>query len=171
MDAAEDAAQALFDVLEAFPRFKEVGLDPLHPSGERGALLLRGPLKLVQTVSKLTCASTAASVADRFKTLLSRSKWVKQLELEEKLGGAAGFDGLAGRLAAYDHAREWVAVVVVELESGLGCWHLVGGGYPAVIGDSGPWLYVLDHGRDRSARRPGFSYTGTLRPYRVSPRR
>ena len=171
LDAAEDAAKELLGIMEAFPRFKERAVDPLHPEGERGALVFRGPLKLVQTVSKLTCASKASTVGDRFKALLSRSKWVRQEELEQALDGADGLDGLDGRLAAYDPAREYVAVVVAELQRGPACWHQVGGGHPASIEDSGPWLYVLDHGTSRAGRRPGFSYTGSLRPYRVSPRR
>jgi len=171
LDAAEDAAKELLGIMEAFPRFRERAVDPLHPEGERGALVFRGPLKLVQTVSKLTCASKASTVGDRFKALLSRSKWVRQEEIKQALDGADGLDGLDGRLAAYDPTREYVAVVVAELQRGPACWHQVGGGHPASIEDSGPWLYVLDHGTSRAGRRPGFSYTGSLRPYRVSPRR
>lgn len=170
-DEAEESAKALFEMMEAYPRFKELGADPLHAPGERGALLLRGPLKLLQTVSKVTCAGSAADVASRFRVLLSRTKWMRHSEIEEMLSGVVGSDGFSGRLAAYDPAREYAAVVVAELESGLCCFHMVGGGYPESIPDSGPWLYVADHGRSSSGRRPGFSYTGTLRPFRVSPRR
>jgi len=73
-DAAEESAKALFQMMEAYPRFKELGADPLHTPGERGALLLRGPLKLLQTVSKVTCAGSGADVASRFRVLLSRIK-------------------------------------------------------------------------------------------------
>jgi len=171
LDAAEESAKALFEMTEAYPRFKELGLDPLHAADERGAMVLRGPLKLLQTVSKLTCAGDAADVSSRFRVLLSRAKWVKQAEVEEMLSGVVGSDGIGERLAAYDPTREYAAIVIAELDDLPCCWHMVGGGYPESMVDSGPWMYVMDHGRARSGRRPGYSYIGTLRPHRVSPRR
>ena len=42
-------SQQLFAIAEAFPRFKDLALDPLKPSAEaRGALLFSGPLKMLQ---------------------------------------------------------------------------------------------------------------------------
>ena len=67
------AATAIFELIEAWPRFKDTALDPMRGDGGPGALLLRGPSKLLQTLAKVTQASKAATTADRFKPLLSRS--------------------------------------------------------------------------------------------------
>ena len=174
---ADFEPQALLELLEAYPRFKDQALDPLRASAESGAdagaLLIRGPSKLLHTLTKVTHASQAPTTAERFRPLLSRSRWVAAGALAEELCGAAGLKGLNDRLAKLDDARghEFVAVVAVEGDGGaLRCTHATCGGSTAVA-DSGPWLYVLDHGLERTDRRPAFKYTGALRPHRVGPDR
>ena len=41
----------------------------------------------------------------------------------------------------------------------------------AAVEDRGPCAFVLDHGRSRTGKRPGFNYSGSLRPARVTPAR
>ena len=75
--AFEDLATQIFDFAESFPRLADLGVEPLRGApGERGVLLLQGPLKMLQTVVMVTVNGKAQGVADRFKALLSRSKWV-----------------------------------------------------------------------------------------------
>ena len=50
--AFEDLATQIFDFAESFPRLADLGVEPLRGApGERGALLLQGPLKMLQTSS------------------------------------------------------------------------------------------------------------------------
>ena len=163
---ADFEPQALLELLEAYPRFKDQALDPLRASAESGAdagaLLIRGPSKLLHTLTKVTHASQAPTTAERFKPLLSRSRWVAASALADELSGAAGLKGLKDRLAMLGDARgdQFVAVVAVEGDDGaLRCTHATCCGSTKVA-DSGPWLYVLDHGLDRTDRRPAFKYTG-----------
>ena len=174
---ADFEPQALLELLEAYPRFKDQALDPLRASAESGAgagaLLIRGPSRLLHTLTKVVGASQAPTTAERFKPLLSRSRWVAASALADELSGATGLKGLNDRLAKLGDARgdEFVAVVAVEGDDGaLRCTHATCCGSTKVA-DSGPWLYVLDHGLDRTDRRPAFKYTGALRPYRVGPDR
>lgn len=170
-----EEATAIFELIEAWPRFKDTALDPMRTDGGPGALLLRGPSKLLQTLAKVTQANKAPTTAERFKMLLSRSKWLGQQALLEELASASGLKGLADRLERCA-ANECVVVVAMEEagEDALRCAHntcLAS----TQCADSGPWLYVLDHGQERTGRRPGFSYNGTvnggLKPYRVGPDR
>ena len=87
--AFEDLATQLFDFCESFPRLVDLGVDPLRgAAGERGALLLKGPLKMLQTVVMVTVKGKAEAVADRFKALLSRSKWVAAGDVDAALAGS-----------------------------------------------------------------------------------
>ena len=126
-----DLAKALFQLFDAYPRFKDQGVDVLR-SGEasspdaRGALVLRGPLKMLQTVQKVTEASKATTTADRFKVLLSRCKWVAE-------GGLAGvLEGSIKKLqvaAAHFHSPTRQAITLARpqfprshaAQEGVGC--------------------------------------------------
>lgn len=136
--------------------------------------MLRGPVKMLQTVAMITKGSKADATAERFKALISRTKWVEQEALDEALANEGAVDGLKGlseRVEQYDLETGFVAVVAAELPSGeLECAQLSGVSYLKVDDDGSPWLYVLDHGQSRTATRPGYSYA-TLRPYRVGPQR
>ena len=62
--------QQIFAMLEAFPRFKDLAMDPLRPASEapeqqRGGLLFTGPLKMLQTIAMITQAGKASTAADR----------------------------------------------------------------------------------------------------------
>lgn len=139
-------------------------------NGARGAIVLRGPLKMLQTVAMVTQKGKATTTADRFKPLASRSTWYAADVLDKALEGAQGQEGLAERLKTYGETQ-FVAVVVVEVGDGeLRCQHTTGTGV-ASVEDRGPWEYVLDHGRERTHERPKFGYNGSLVPYRVSPDR
>ena len=69
----------VFFMLEAFPRFKDQVIDPMIQASDaergaaetpsRGALLLRGPAKMLQTVTMVTMKGNAPSTAARFKPL------------------------------------------------------------------------------------------------------
>jgi len=101
--------------------------------------------------------------------LLSRCKWVPCSAAKGVLGDAGkDLDGLQGKLDKYNLDRQYVVVVVIEEADGsLSSFFDVGTSVPSAT-DVGPWLYVLDHGRERAPTRPGFNYN-SLRPYRVSP--
>ena len=91
--------QQIFAMLEAFPRFKDLAMDPLRPASEapeqqRGGLLFTGPLKMLQTIAMITQAGKASTTADRFKPLLSKSKWMEPEALIAELADAAGTEGL-----------------------------------------------------------------------------
>ena len=87
--AFEDLATQIFDFAESFPRLADLGVEPLRGApGERGALLLQGPLKMLQTVVMVTVNGKAQGVADRFKALLSRSKWVAADAVDGALAGS-----------------------------------------------------------------------------------
>ncbi len=181
IDRFDDAAFALAALIDAFPRFFDHAVLPLAPdkSTHQGsssplAFVLRGPVKLIATLAKVTQASNATSVAERFKLLLPRATCLPKDELVAELAGAKGLDALPERFEKLDPATQFVAVIVGELEAeggGLTCVHKTCGGAPASVPDTGPWLWVTQHGAARLPRMPGYSYTGTLRPYRVSPRR
>ena len=178
--AAVDAlCEHIFHLFEAFPRLKDTVVDAVRAEalGEgadleaRGALVLRGPPKMLQTVAMITSKHKAPETAVRFKPLASRCKWVPAAELAAALEGATGLEGLPERVGTYGLARQYVTVVAVEAESGvLRCQHTTGTGN-ADVDDRGPWEYVLDHGRDRCSSRPKFGYNGSLAPHRVSPDR
>jgi len=167
---ADDISRALFELFEAYPRVKDQCIDQLRgeADAEPGMLLLRGPLKLLQTVHKVTQANKSATTADRFKVLMMRCKWLPLSGVEAALEGASGLRGVKERVEKHDPAREFVMLVAAELPSGeLSCAHSVCAA-SSKVPDVGPWLYVLDHGRERTGRLPGFSYHG-LKPARVSP--
>ena len=168
--AAVDAICAsIFTTFEAWPRFKDLVYDPMS-AGQSGAFVLRGPLKMLQTVAMITQKGKAPTTADRFKPLASKSSFATAGDaLTEALAGADGQEGLLERLKTCSE-RQFVAVVVVELDSGARCQHTTGTGIPSVE-DRGPWEYVLDHGRNRTDYQPKFPYNGSLVPYRVSPDR
>ena len=71
---ADFEPQALLELLEAYPRFKDQALDPLRASAGSdagaGALLIRGPSRLLHTLTKVVGASQAPTTAERFKPLL-----------------------------------------------------------------------------------------------------
>lgn len=138
----------------------------------RGALLLRGPAKMLQTVAMITQKSKEATTDARFKIFASKAKWVAAGEVAAALDGASGQEGLQERLTkTYSPETQCVVVVVVELASGgLNCQHATCDG-TASVDDRGAWEYVLDHGRSRTGQRPLFGYNGSLVPHRVSPTR
>lgn len=167
--ACDAICSALFLTLEAWPRFKDLVVDPMS-GGQPGAFVLRGPLKMLQTVAMITQRGKDSTTADRFKVFASKSTFIGAGDpLTEALSGVDGQEGLQERLKTCSE-RQFVAIVIVELESGARCQHTTGTGV-AGVEDCGPWEYVLDHGRSRSSTRPSFSYNGSLVPYRVSPDR
>ena len=193
--ALDQVCRSLFSLFDSFPRFKDQVYDTLLPNdstaaaGEdsagytqnyaesssagaaRGALVLRGASKMLQTVAMITQKSKAATTAERFRPLVSKCKWVASAALSAELEGAAGQEGLKELVALYDPAKQYVIVVVVELPSGeLRCQYSTGTGV-AGVDDRGPWEYVLDHGAARTDEMPKFGYNGSLKPYRVSPDR
>ena len=194
-EAASEAAAcdaicaAVFDLFAAYPRFKDQIVDPMRmgmlqagvadaevqsPGGDppRGALLLRGPSKMVKTVALVTQMSKAVTTVERFKPLASRCKWVAAEALSEVLSDVRhGVEGLNQRMLEYSPDDQFVAVVVLESESGEArCQHATAVGV-ASVDDRGPWYYVLDHGKSRTSERPKFGYNGSLVPFRVSPDR
>jgi methionyl aminopeptidase len=168
--------QQIFAMLEAFPRFKDLAMDPLRPASEapeqqRGGLLFTGPLKMLQTIAMITQAGKASTAADRFKPLLSKSKWMEPEALIAELADAAGTEGLQEQLNSYDPANQYVVVLAAQLGSGgTSAQYHTGSGSPTVQ-DFGPAKFVMDHGRERVDRMPGFNYAGSLRPARVTPDR
>ena len=166
--AADAICSSIFSTFEAWPRFKDLVYDPMS-AGQHGTFVLRGPLKMLQTVAMITQKGKAPTTAERFKPLATRSSFVAADALNEALAGVDGQEGLLERLKTCTE-KQFVAIVVVELESGARCQHTTGSGTPSVE-DRGPWEYVLDHGRNRTASRPKFPYNGSLVPYRVSPDR
>ena len=98
-DAASTDAicKQLFMLLEAFPRFKDQVVDVMAAADgaegsegyaqnyaetqeqqkplPRGALVLRGALKMLQTVAMITRNSKATTTGERFKPLAGKSKW------------------------------------------------------------------------------------------------
>lgn len=192
-DAASTDAicRQLFLLIEAFPRFKDqvvdvMALEAAGAGGDgqqyaqnyaetsatpRGALILRGALKMLQVTAMITKNSKSTSTAERFKPLAGKSKWVSQSELAASLEGVSGQEGLSSLVSLYNPVKQFVLVVVVELPSGeVRCQHTTGTGVKSVD-DRGPWEYVLDHGAARTSERPKFGYNGSLVPYRVSPDR
>ena len=180
---AEDAAacdmicSTIFTLFEAWPRFRDQVVGPMcaeaaaGSSSARGALVLRGPPKMLQTVAMVTQRGKAPKTSDRFRPLASKSSWLPAGEaLDKALEGVQGQEGLSERISSCkDH--EFVAIVIVELASGeVRCQHTTGVGVPSVD-DCGPWEYVLEHGGSRTSERPKFNYNGSLIPYRVSPDR
>lgn len=168
------AVRSLFEQMESFPRFKDHVNDPLQAAADAGdalgALFMRGPPKMLQTVASLTAASKAQTAAERFKVLRTRCKWLPEPTLLQELAGCPGTEGLKKRLAEYNPAKQFVIVVVAELPSGeLSCKHATGSAAPGNVPDVGPCEFVLDHGATRTQSRPGFNYNGSLKPYRVSP--
>ena len=191
----------VFELFNSYPRFKDQLIDPLCTESSKagdayaknyddapgaqpadgvgtlqepaiGALVLRGPAKMLKTVAMVTSNSKAATTAERFKPLVSRAKWVSTADLPEEVKGIEGTEGLQQRFKDLAPARQFVAVVVIELESGsVRCQHMTGTGNASVDDRAGPWLYVLDHGRARTRECPKFGYNGSLVPYRVSPDR
>ena len=80
-----DVVRQMIELFESYPRFKDQCIDPLrtsagHSSTARGALVLRGPVKMLQTVAMITKGSKADATAERFKARISRTKWVEQVE-------------------------------------------------------------------------------------------
>ena len=80
-----DVVRQMIELFESYPRFKDQCIDPLrasagHSATARGALVLRGPVKMLQTVAMITKGSKADATAERFKALISRTKWVEQVE-------------------------------------------------------------------------------------------
>ena len=66
------------------------------------------------------------------------------------------------RLRAHDPSTQYVFVLAAQVASGgLCCKHHTGTGTPG-IADFGPCKFVMDHGRERVDRMPGFNYAGTL---------
>ena len=183
--AACDAVCAMiFGLFDAFPRLKDQVVDPMREEAlasaeyagvatadARGALVFRGPLKMLQTVAMVTQKSKAGTTADRFKPLASRCKWVPVEGMPAVLEGVQGLEGLQERYKKYDDATQFVAVVLVEMSTGdVQCQHFTATGVRSAE-DRGPWEYVLDHGKTRVSERPKFGYNGSLVPYRVSPDR
>jgi len=172
----------IFQLLEAFPRFKDQVLDKIvadsneqrgaATSPSRGIFILQGPAKMIQTVAMVTMKGTASSTAARLKPVSSRCKWVPADEfLEATKNIRHGIEGLKERMDSYEVHREYVAVVIIELPTGeLTCQHTTGRGVPNVE-DRGPWEFVLDHGKERASARPSFNYNGSITPQRVSPDR
>ena len=169
MDAA---CEQIFAMLEAFARFKDLAADPLVPTpGERGGVLFTGPLKMLQTVAMVTQAGKATNAADRFKPLLSRCKWMEQSALTSALASATGTEGLQEALRSYDPGTQYVVVLAAQLASGgVAAKYHTGRATPSAE-DFGPCKFVMDHGRERVDRMPGFNYAGSLRPHRVTPDR
>jgi hypothetical protein len=171
---------AIFELFEAWPRVKDLVVDALRAealgdaagdAGRRGALMLRGPAKMLQTIALVTSKGKASTTADRFKAFASRCKWVPDEELAVALEGVSeGLEGLEERRREYVPANQFVVVLVFELASEIRCQHKTATGV-ASVDDRGPWHFVLDHGRTRTSERPGFGYNGSLVPYRVSPDR
>ena len=168
--AVDVLAKTVFGLFEAWPRFKDIVYDELS-AGASGALVLRGPLKMIQTIAMITQRGKATTTAERFKPLVSKSAWHAAGDaLKTALEGVEGQEGLAERISELK-ANQFVCVIVFELEDGeLRCQHNTGSGV-ASVEDRGPWEYVLDHGRSRTSERPAFNYNGSLVPYRVSPDR
>ena len=170
------ASQQIFAMLDAFPRFKDLAADPMRPADQaadvRGCILFTGPLKMLQTVAMVTQAGKASTAPERFKPLLSRCKWLAADAILGELGSdAGGTEGLLERLRAHEPSSQYVFVLAAQVASGgLCCKHHTGTGSPGVA-DVGPCQYVMDHGRERVDRMPGFNYSGTLRPHRVTPDR
>lgn len=170
------ASQQIFAMLDAFPRFKDLAADPMRPADQaadmRGCILFTGPLKMLQTVAMVTQAGKASTAPERFKPLLSRCKWLAADAILGELGpDAAGTEGLLERLRAHEPSSQYVFVLAAQVASGgLCCKHHTGTGTPGVA-DVGPCQFVMDHGRERVDRMPGFNYSGTLRPHRVTPDR
>ena len=194
-DAASTDAicKQLFMLLEAFPRFKDQVVDVMAAADgaegsegyaqnyaetqeqqkplPRGALVLRGALKMLQTVAMITRNSKATTTGERFKPLAGKSKWVPEAGLAACLEGVAGQEGLSSMVSLYNPVKQFVVVVVVELPSGeTRCQYTTGSGVRNVD-DRGPWEYVLEHGAARTSERPKFGNNGSLVPYRVSPDR
>ena len=161
----EHAAKALIDLTRAFPRFKETCMQ------QQPVLMLKGNLKLIHTLQKVTTASNAQNAKDRFKLLLPKCEFLSIEQIQRETQNAANADELLQQVRTFDQTKQYLVVILGELQHRLVCIHGTGGGYPAAVPDTGPWLYVMDRGESRANKRPGFSYTGTLRPYRVSPRR
>ena len=159
------ASQQIFAMLEAFPRFKDLAADAMRPADQaadvRGCILFTGPLKMLQTVAMVTQAGKASTAPERFKPLLSRCKWVAADAIMGELeSDAAGTEGLVERLRAHDPSTQYVFVLAAQVASGgLCCKHHTGTGTPG-IADFGPCKFVMDHGRERVDRMPGFNYAG-----------
>ena len=80
-------SQQLFAIVESFPRFKDLALDPLRPNAEaRGALLFSGPLKMLQArqclrhplrrpVATPPCLVPPPSELHRPRSRRRRSRW------------------------------------------------------------------------------------------------
>ena len=66
--AVDVLAKTVFGLFEAWPRFKDIVYDELS-AGASGALVLRGPLKMIQTIAMITQRGKATTTAERFKPL------------------------------------------------------------------------------------------------------
>ena len=120
----------------------------------------------------VTQASKAANVADRFKALLPRCKWLESEALMTELGSAEGTEGLQERLKSHDPSTQYVFVLAAQVASGgTSCQHMTSSASSPSMPDTGPCRFVMDHGRERVDRMPGFNYGGSLRPHRVTPDR
>ena len=136
--AVDVLAKTVFGLFEAWPRFKDIVYDELS-AGASGALVLRGPLKMIQTIAMITQRGKATTTAERFKPLVSKSAWHAAGDaLKTALEGVEGQEGLAERISELK-ANQFVCVIVFELEDGeLRCQHNTGSGV-ASVEDRGPW--------------------------------
>ena len=97
---------------------------------------------MLQTVVMVTVNGKAQGVADRFKALLSRSKWVAADAVDGALAGSftpqptrpwmSGAEGLKERLREHDPATQFVLLLVAEGLNGGCCQHGTVSGIAAV---------------------------------------
>jgi hypothetical protein len=178
---AESAAKQLLLVLESWPAFVPTCLAPLRVEKRAAAGLiavLQCPTRTISTLS-MVCHNNgkASSTAERFKPLLPRLVFVSRDELRTRMASWAGADELADELAksAAAPAAESDELLVVAVEVGEGEATFAHAGWlHGLAGDGaerGPWQYCLNDGRSFSLAPPSYSWSGALRPGRVSAQR
>lgn len=175
MQAASRAARQLLLVLASWPRLAPACLLPLieEKEGAPGAVavVLRGPVKLMQTLALICHNAKAPTTVERFKPLLPRLAVIPKEDVLKE--GWGGVDEMGEVFKEELGALDVHMVVAVELsdDSTVQSSATILRGAVSEEAERGPWMYILQSGESRALAMPNFDWTGPLRPGRVSPLR